>query len=222
MKFPKISEYPVISLDVETTGLSWWRDRMFGVAISTPDGRDYYFDTRIDEGCIRWLREEVPKCALVVNHNIGFDLHMLWNEDIWLDPARCECTMIRAALIDEHLPSYSLDKLAKKYLGARKQDDIYEKLAELFGGRATRNVQMKNIPRAPKSVVEPYATVDSRLALNLWKWQEERIEKRDLSRVWQLEKRLFPHVFKMERHGIRVDTVSILFYQRYIPMRILL
>jgi hypothetical protein len=53
MRFPKISEFPLISLDTETTGLSWWKDKIFGIAISTPNDRDYYFDTRVDGGCCR-------------------------------------------------------------------------------------------------------------------------------------------------------------------------
>lgn len=207
MGFPNISRYPVISLDLETYGLDWHiDDPFFGVAISTPDGCDYYFDTRIDSNVKNWLREELLKCELVVNHNMKFDLHMLWSANIDLNPARTDCTMIRAALIDEHLREYNLDFVAKKYLKAKKVDDIYEKLARMFGGKPTRSVQMKNLYRAPKSLVEPYAKMDSRLALDLWMWQEKEIRKQELERICALEKRLFPHIFRMERHGIRVNV----------------
>jgi len=206
MRFPPISEFPVISLDTETTGLNWQKDKIFGISISTPDGKDFYYDIRLDNGVVPWLRDELPECKKVVNHNIKFDLHMLWSSNIFLQPAACECTMIRAALLDEHLMQYSLDFLAKKYLKAKKVDDIYEKLASLFGGRPTRNAQMKNISKAPKSIVEPYAKMDSRLALNLWMEQEKMIEKQGIEQVWSFENQLFPHIFKNERHGIRVDV----------------
>lgn len=204
MKYPRISEHGIVSIDTETTGVNWLTDKVFGVAISTPED-DFYFDTRVDEYVVEWLREEVPKCPLIVNHNIRFDIHMLLNHEVKIDPYRVQCTMIRAALIDEHLRHYNLDYLSKKYLGKGKVVDIYEKLAEMFGGRATRNAQMKNLFRAPKSMVEPYARRDSRAALELYFWQEEEIKKQGLEKVLDLEMRLFPHVFSMERHGIRVD-----------------
>jgi len=205
MKYPRISEYQVIAIDTETTGINWLTEQVFGVSISTPDGKDYYFDIRTDEGVIRWLQEEIPKCSLIVNHNVRFDMHMLLNHGIMIDPHRVQCTMLRAALIDEHLREYNLDSLAKKYLSKGKADDIYIKLADLFGGKATRNAQMKNISRAPKSIVEPYAIRDSRAALELYFWQQREIERQGLQKILGLEMRLFPHVFNMERHGIRVD-----------------
>ena len=204
--FPNLRQFPVIALDVETFGVEWVKDRMFSFSVSTPDDKDYYFDTREHPRVLEWLGDEVKHCTKIVNHNIDFDAHMLANEGVLLDLTRAECTMIRAALIDEHLRAYSLDFVAKKYLGEGKDDTIYEKLASMFGGSATRNAQMKNIGRAPSSIVEPYAKRDTRAALNLWFWQEGELDRQKLRQVESLEKRLFPHVFDMERRGIRVDV----------------
>lgn len=204
--FPNLRQFPVVALDVETFGVEWVKDRMFSFSVSTPDDKDYYFDIREHPRALEWLGDEVKHCAKIVNHNIDFDAHMLANEGVMLDLTRAECTMIRAALIDEHLRAYSLDFVAKKYLGEGKDDTIYEKLASVFGGPATRNAQMKNIGRAPSSVVEPYAKRDTRTALNLWLWQEGELDRQKLRQVESLEKRLFPHVFDMERRGIRVDV----------------
>lgn len=204
--FPSLSKFPVVAIDVETTGVDWLHDKVFGVAVSTPDDMDYYFDVREYPRVVEWLTDEAPKIVNTVNHNIDFDLHMLKNEGINFDLSRVECTMIRAALIDEHLKSYALDYVAKKYLGVGKDDTIYAKLASMFGGAATRNVQMKNISRAPSSIVGPYAMTDTRTALNLWLYQEKELDRQGLRKVESLEKRLFPHVFDMERRGIRVDV----------------
>jgi hypothetical protein len=89
-------------------------------------------------------------------------------------------TVTRACLINEHEREYSLDYLARKYLGAKKDDSMYARLAEQFGGRATRNVQMRNIAAAPSEVVAPYATQDAALVLALWRWQEREIERQGL------------------------------------------
>jgi len=114
--------------------------------------------------------------------------------------------MIRAALINEHMLKYDLDFVAKTCIKSGKSGDIYPKLAELFGGPATRNAQMKNISRAPASIVGPYAMQDARVALKLWMWQQEEIARQDLHQVVKLEQDLFPHIFDMERRGLRVDV----------------
>lgn len=207
MNFPDLSKFDVISIDTETTGLNWWEHVVFGISLSTPDGKDYYWDVRKQPQVLDWLRDEFrsPGVPLVANHNIKFDLHMLRESGVALDPTHVDCTMIRAALINEHLRTYDLDSLAKKYLKDKKKEDIYSKLAELFGGKPTRHAQMKNLHRAPEELVSSYAKMDTRVALELWQWQEEEIKRQDLRSVCDFERRLFPHILDMEHRGIRVD-----------------
>lgn len=191
----------IIALDVETTGLSH-TDRVFGVAISTKS-KDFYFDVRVHENLLNWLKTIRPK--KIVNHNIKFDLHMLRNSGIKLDPAICECTMIRAALIDEKLAFYSLDFLLEKYLGESKYKTIYHELARIFGGKPDKS-QAKHFFDAPFDLMEKYGKQDSRGAYNLWEWQEQTIKSRGLERIWKLEKKLFPVLFRSEVRGIKIDV----------------
>jgi DNA polymerase I-like protein with 3'-5' exonuclease and polymerase domains len=108
-------------------------------------------------------------------------------------------------LIDEHLSSYSLDALAKRYLKAEKVSDIYAELADRFGGPATRNAQIKNLQHAPAEIVAPYAETDTLLAYRLWEWQEAEIERQGLQQIDDLERRAFVPICDMEYRGIRVD-----------------
>lgn len=206
MNYPRLSEYPYIALDVETTGLRWWSDRIFGVAVSAPDGSSWYWDTRRDPNVLRWLAEEVPRCRMIVNHHIKYDAHFLREAGIHLPMDRIDCTMIRAALIDEHLLTYDLDSLGMKYLGIGKDTSIYAKLAEMFGGKPTSHSQGANLHRAPPDWVGQYATQDTTTALKLWEWQQNEIESQDLSKVLQLERQLLPVLIEMERGGVRVDV----------------
>lgn len=204
MNFPSLDDVTV-AVDVETSGLRWYAgDRIFGVAVSILGGGDYYWDVRTSN-VIDWLRGELYKARRLVNHSLKFDVQNLINEQIRMPP-KMECTMVRAALIDEHLPSYSLDFVGKKYVGLAKVDDVYVKLAAMFGGQPTRSVQITNLIRAPENMVAEYAMVDSRNALSLWEWQEKEILKQDLCRVVTLEEALFPVVVRMERKGIAVDV----------------
>lgn len=210
MAFPRIEDHPVISVDCESTGLEWYRgDRAFGVSVYMPaTGDAEYYDIRRDRNAFHWLADNLWKAKKIVNHNIKFDIHMLRVTGIKMNPANCECSMIRAALIDEHLLKYDLDSLLKKYLKMSKDNDIYPELAAIFGGPATRKAQILNLQHAPVDLVARYANMDTIGAYKLWEWQEGEIERQDLHQVWGLEKRLFRHVVAMEERGIRIDPTQ--------------
>lgn len=206
--FPDLTKFDRAAVDTETTGLEWWKDKIFGFSVSTPDGKDYYWDIRRTPRALDWLQDQVrsSRCPLLVNHHMKFDVHMLESHGVVLPLRGVECTMMRAALINEHLMRYDLDSIAKKYLKIRKVSDIYEELAKMFGGKPTRKAQMPNLPRAPVEMVARYAKQDTRVALQLWEWQEEEIERQGIREIVNFEKRLFPHIYKQERQGIRIDT----------------
>ncbi len=213
--FPELHRYPVFAYDTETTGLRWEDDsRVFGFSISTPDNKDYYFDIRETPRAWEWLAAEAkrldPAKNRIVCHNAAFDYHISRETGVKLPIDCLDDTVVRACLIDEHHFSYELDNLGKIYLG-REKVDIVPKLAEIFGGRRTRNVQMRNLPNAPVELVAEYAVGDSRLTLDLWDWQTKEIAKQDqmegpsLSGMCAFERKLMPTILRNEERGIRVD-----------------
>lgn len=209
----QLREYPIVALDVEATGLYWYRDKMFGVALAVWDGEhvhSHYWDVREKPRVMDMLRGEIPHVKKLVNHHMKFDAHMLLNEGVKVPLDRIECTMVRAALINEHEihgadGGYGLDALCKKYIGEGKAD-IWEKLAQLFGGAPTKAVQIKNLHRAPSSLAATYAAPDPALALKLWLWQEKEMERQELGQIWALERSLTPVLVQIERQGVRVDA----------------
>ena len=76
----------------------------------------------------------------------------------------------------------------------------------MFGGAATRTVQMKNLHRAPAELAGKYAIEDPDLAIDLWHWQEDEIKRQGIEQVCGLERRLTPVLVELERKGIRVDV----------------
>ena len=215
MRFPDLSKFRVFAYDTETTGLDWaGADKPFAFSISTPDGEDYYYDIREQPEAVAHLRKAVKQLdprTVIVCHNAAFDYHMSRKMGVTLRLELLDDTCIRACLIDEHLFSYDLDNLAKRYLGSEKVE-IVGPLADLFGGRRTRNVQMGRLHLAPSSLVGPYATRDTRITLGLYQWQEEEILRQDnlgpvpLSDIIRFERRLMPLLIQREERGIRVDV----------------
>lgn len=210
LDLPHLARANAVCADVETTGVHWWKDTVFGVSVSCFMGDRIlvaYADIRKQPKAVNKLRDELPQAKCLINHNVKFDWHMLQNEGVRM-PERVECTMIREALLDEHRLTYDLDSVARDRAGVRKNAGIYEKLAELFGGRPTRNAQIGNLHRAPVSVVAPYANDDTVAAMMVWLAQEPEIERQSLQVVHRLEMRLLPVIQRMERRGIGVDTAT--------------
>lgn len=215
MGYPNFYHYPVIALDTETTGVNWPVDEMFSFSITTPEW-SRYCDIREEKRAIDWLSKELSRYeGVIVFFNASFDCKMLISQGVRIPLALVDDAAIRACLIDEHLSttfpwsrgrgSYSLDYVADKYIGQQKVGDIYQDLAELFGGRATRNVQMPNLWKAPSDLVAPYAIRDTELTFALWHWQRDEIDRQGLQEVAEFERRTFPHVLSQEMAGIRVD-----------------
>lgn len=195
----------IVCIDTETTGIRWTHEKVFSFALTVEGQEPLYYDIRKTPSAVYWLQDQLPRVKLWVNHALKFDVLHMMNLGVKVNMGRLSCTMLRAALIDEHLLTYDLDSLAKKYIGMEKMTDIYPKLAAIFGGRPTRNAQMPNLPNAPSELVAEYAKRDALVAYKLWEWQEGEIERQGLHKVVKLEHDLLPVVIRMERRGIRID-----------------
>lgn len=195
----------IVAIDFETTGLLWYKDRAFGMAWAYLEGgkvESGYVDLR-EGNNLRWVRDNFHLARMLIAHNMKFDAAFA-RELGCKFPPRLECTMIREALLDEHAISYDLDTLSQNYLNERKSD-IWPELATLFGGKPTKDVQILNLCRAPTKLVSEYAQQDAICALRIFIEQEKSIDKQDLHRIADLERRLLLVVTDMERIGVRVD-----------------
>ena len=206
MEFPNLQQFDHFAYDTEDTGLRYKVDVVFGFSISTPDGKDYYYDVRETPKAVDWLNDSAMVYdGTIICHNASFDYRMSDHSGIYLPLEQLDDTVVRACLIDEHLFAYDLDSLGKKYIGRGKYGDIYRELADLFGGQATRNVQMPNLWKAPYEIVAPYAKDDTRTTLELWEWQQKEIKRQNLDDIVAFERQLMPTLIRAEMRGIRVD-----------------
>lgn len=197
-----------IACDTETTGLCWWKDKVFGISIAwfNPDGTasSFYGDIR-DKNVFNWFKDHLPRAKRITNQYIKYDVHMLRESgiDIFGVP-ELGCTMIQETLLDEDKYDYGLDRLSKKYLGRGKKD-IWPELARLFGGPPTKDAQAPNLVRAPRQLVEEYANIDSENALLVDKAQLTELGNQELLNIQHLEMKLLKVVIFMEHGGVRVD-----------------
>lgn len=206
MEFPNLQQFKKVAYDTETTGLQYKVDKVFGFSVSTPDGRDYYYDIRQTPAAINWINDQFRDYrGIIICHNTSFDVRMSSFTGITVPLDKVDDTVIRACLINEHEYSYGLDALSLRYLGEGKYGDIYADLASIFGGPATRNTQIRNLQHAPPDVVAPYAKTDTRRTLDLHDWQDEEIVRQGIQEIVAFELDLLPTFIRQEMRGIRVD-----------------
>ena len=216
MYYPDLSRTEQFAFDTETTGLDYPVDKAFGFSVAT-ESDSWYYDIRKNPEALDWLDDQTKHYkGDIVTFNANFDWLMTGSAGLWLPENRFDDTAIRAVLIDETLGTvypwsrgrpigYSLDALSQHYIGAKKVDEIYEELAEIFGGKATRKIQMPNLHKAPSEIVAPYAKQDTILTLELWHWQNKEIERQEIEQVVEFEREALPTVMRNQRRGVRVD-----------------
>jgi DNA polymerase-1 len=211
MSFPSIKDPDTIAFDTETTGLSPLKNEVFGVCIATGPDDGWYWDVREHPLIWEWLEDlfHSTNCPIVC-HNANFDMRFL-DRTVKVTPfiEQVYDTMILARCLNENLMSYSLDSLCERWLGERKVDDIYPKLAKIFGGRATRNVQMPNLHKAPSELVAPYGIKDAVLTWRLFDFITGVLDERpELKSIVEFEREAFPSFFFVEKAGIPVNIAT--------------
>ncbi len=212
-KFPDLQRLPYMSYDTETTGLVYPKDKVFGFSLTIPSKENstgfvsYYFDIRRQPEAVRWFNKEMEMYEGVVYMiNAHFDSKMSHNTGINIPLHLIRDVSIYAVSSNENELLYSLDHLAQKYIGEKKDDSIYEKLAALFGGRPTRAAQMPNLHRAPVELVAPYAKQDALVTLKLALFYVQDTIEQDNQDIIDFEHHVFPYIQRMTRRGIPVNV----------------
>lgn len=190
-----------------------------GVAVAVDDGPAVYASLRhpdspsLDRDAVtRWLRDTLGRPGIeITGANVNqYDRGWLWNDlGVAFHPtSRVMDVQIVEPLLDEHAKSYALDALAKRWLGpdvGKDDAELYQHLAQHFGGRPTRKAQGGRIHRAPARIVAPYAVSDVRLPLQILPRQLAEIERQGLNEVLRLELDDAHVVYLMRQRGVPVD-----------------
>src|SRR5262245_22428484 len=146
-----------VSVDVETTGLSWWSDSLIGVGVSCSERLvDMYVPVYSEEDAIalsNWVR--TLKCKNMIGQNFKFDLHFLGIAPNELQCGRYHDTLLMAHLLDSRQRK-SLTELEMRYLGGTS------KRAHILKGKG------KRIWEWPDEVIADYCVNDCIVTKQLW------------------------------------------------------
>jgi DNA polymerase I-like protein with 3'-5' exonuclease and polymerase domains len=214
--YKDLSGYTEIAIDLETRddaitnklGAGWatGQGEVIGFAVAVEGWQAYYpFNhlgggNMIYEQVIKYMHDVCALPATKIFHNAQYDVGWLRNMGITINGEIID-TMIAAAIIDENRWSYSLNNVARDYLGEIKAE------TDLIEAAKDHGVDPKaEMWKLPSEHVGFYAEQDARLTYLLWQRFKHEIKTQSLETVWELECKLLPNLIKMRERGIRVDV----------------
>ena len=171
---PNYRDVKVLGVDCETRDEALKADgpgfirrtgsQLMGVSLCPQDGEPIYVplhhpeDNVEYEPWMRWLRDVLGGPSQKVGANILYDVEALWSEGITLGGQWRDVQLVEALLDEERPDGYSLDVLAKHYLGHQKDEALLRDAAQAYGVDPKGGLWM-----LPARYVGPYAEQDARL-----------------------------------------------------------
>lgn len=147
-------------IDIETTGLDVFKDRILCVGVKYNDEPARCYTDREE---FRIYVGTIFNPVSIIGHNITFDVKFLMRSG-YLEADNCQYvdTKILAFYNNPH-ESHKLDDLAKKYLGKQKLTTVKELL-----GKGKNKIRMEDVD---KELLQEYCKTDVDLTwelFNLW------------------------------------------------------
>lgn len=230
--FDTIRNSSVLSLDIESTGLSpYTGDRLFSIVVGCAN-ETFYFNFQNYED-VRALHKnrilelyDAIRGKKIYFANAKFDMHFLSKEGFGTDYSPWDVLVVDKCIYNRHL-SYSLDAVARRMgLGEKlgsvmdyiKEHKLFDKIEVPGKKTATKNPRFD---RVPFPIISEYALQDARLTYQIGVKQEQIVDEltdkygkikgypvkfRDLV---EQENRLTKVLFDMEKRGMELDLEFI-------------
>ena len=214
-RLPDLSSHKEIAIDLETrdpnlmtmgSGAVRQEGEVVGIAIAV-EGWSGYFPIAHEGGgnmdrylVLDWFEEVLHTTATKIFHNAMYDVSWIRSMGFHINGGIVD-TMVAASLCNENRYSYTLDSVAKEYVGIGKNEKLLQEAAKDWGINPKADMW-----RLPAPFVGEYAEKDAEITLKLWGAMQHEISKQDLWDVFNLETNLFPCLVDMRFKGVRVDV----------------
>ena len=212
----------ILAVDTETNGLDRIDGKIAGICLYTPGEKGIYIPIghvsymtnqplkdNVDSWKMKWFFDVCNENNVkYILHNAKFDMHILyWMIGVKIVPYWD--TLIAGQLLNENEP-HGLKVLYQKYCVRADEEQQVAKFNTLFNG-----IEFNSIP---PSVGYMYAAFDPIMTYELYKFQEQYLDKevgqycyrKGLERVAdvfrEIEMPLIEVVFDMEVQGVDIDT----------------
>jgi DNA polymerase I-like protein with 3'-5' exonuclease and polymerase domains len=183
-----------------------------GVSLSNGEFSEYYPIQHVDttpeerQKNMDYLKDQLGSSNRKVFANGLYDLDWLVNWGGMKVGGSFDDIQIAEPLLDEYRKSYSLDNLAKDYLGQGKLTEGTIEYAKQQGWKLSAKGGAGHLLwQMPQHIVAPYAAMDAEETVKIFKLQESKLREQNLEEVYALEMSLYPLLLQMRRVGVRID-----------------
>lgn len=220
-KYPDLSQEKIICVDLETYDPeikkgpgSIRRDGyILGCSIATSDGFKHYYNLghkgiseAEKENNYKYLdsifENDVPKLGT----NIMYDLDWWVNWHMGKVNGKIYDIQIAEPLLDEYRKHYSLDFLAKDYVGIGKSKTVPEEICERNNWKGDFR---KYLWKMSYQEVYDYAIGDVELPLKIFEKQWKRLQSQNLLNLFHIEMGQIPLLLNMRKHGVYIDVNKV-------------
>jgi len=188
-----VTECEKVSIDLETTGLDWWRYAIRIVSITTPAGKTFVVDVaKVDAASLYRVLEGVH----LVAHNAVFDVPFLRRAGC--APARVSCTKVLSRLrwAGRADVQHALGDVIKRHAGHAGEAG--------FEAKGAVDHEVWKQPEIPEEALA-YAANDSKALLAVYEDELRVLEHLSMREVAELEERFLAVVFEAADAGMPVD-----------------
>lgn len=216
-EFPDLSYAKFIGVDVESKdpnlikrGPGYLRGdaHVVGVSLATESGFKIYLPFAHAIGpqlqksfVVDYVRAQVSRPDQIkVGGNLMYELEALDSLGIEMKGPLWDI-QVAGPLLDEEQPGgFSVENLCQIHLGHGKSEQQLQEAADDWGLDKKRQLWMM-----PPKHTGVYAEDDAYFPILVIQKQLEQIKREGLTKVWELETKLLPVLWKMRKKGVRVD-----------------
>lgn len=209
---------PIISLDLETTGLRSWCDKIDLIAIKT-DNHEYVLEyDKYTPDYLKSIFLQIAQCDVVILHNAKFDVGFIFTHTGVL-LKNIHCTEMSAEMCENGKQKqlrkqyekigrpFSLVSVLHRWLGVSHSHAETKKIWQKSFIDPVKSPLYKLIPHVRNKQME-YAMEDVRHLRQLYELEIRRIGELELWTIYKLEHKLLPVIVKMETKGCLIDKAS--------------
>src|SRR5215469_1737681 len=178
-----------------------WRDQEIYVPLRHPSTDCFDFDA-----VYRWLKALAaqPRTRFIF-HNFQYDWGWIEAQFGIKPPQLIDDVAAMASMVDENLPSFSLDDLCTwQGLPGKDEELLREAIARYMPKFKNKDIK-ENLWQMEGKYVGPYAEQDARGTLDLAGMLRPLLTNENLDYAYQVERDLMPITLRMKQRGIRVD-----------------
>lgn len=180
-----------LAIDTETTGLSWWKDRVLGICLYCPSKNIKKYVLANQPGAIEAVQDLAQDPATTVYmHNAKFDCEFL----------KIKITSAKWRLRDTILMAHLLDSRLKKDLGSLELRILKTETKKKY-----KPSKMKDLANQPLDLVATYGINDARITLELGEKMWPALAKWSLENLYAKQLRYLGVLQAMEERGVLVD-----------------